>query len=64
MVLIHATIRCVYETGFDLTPCTEFTVEAGRPDTISREKLVALRQGGVTRISINPQTLNLSLIHI
>ena len=44
--------------SFDLTPCTEFTVEAGRPDTISREKLVALRQGGVTRISINPQTLN------
>ena len=36
----------------------EFTVEAGRPDTISADKLDALTEGGVTRISINPQTLN------
>jgi oxygen-independent coproporphyrinogen-3 oxidase len=35
----------------------EFTVEAGRPDSITRDKLVALKEGGVTRISINPQTL-------
>lgn len=44
--------------AFDLSACTEFTVEAGRPDTIDREKLQALRAGGVTRISINPQTLD------
>lgn len=36
----------------------EFTVEAGRPDTITKEKLLALKQSGVDRISINPQTMN------
>lgn len=36
----------------------EFTVEAGRPDTIDSEKLRVLRDFGVTRISINPQTMN------
>lgn len=43
---------------FDFSHCTEFTVEAGRPDTIDREKLLALKNGGVTRISINPQSLS------
>lgn len=43
---------------FDLTHCREFTVEAGRPDTVTREKLEILAKNGVTRISINPQTLN------
>ncbi len=36
----------------------ELTVEAGRPDTITKEKLLALKNGGVSRISINPQTMN------
>jgi oxygen-independent coproporphyrinogen-3 oxidase len=36
----------------------EFTVEAGRPDTLSREKLQVLREQGVTRISVNPQTMH------
>jgi len=36
----------------------EYTVEAGRPDTLSREKLRAIREAGVGRISINPQTMN------
>lgn len=36
----------------------EFTVEAGRPDTITPEKLAVMRKHGVTRISINPQTMN------
>ncbi len=36
----------------------EFTVEAGRPDTITKEKLDILHKYGVTRISINPQTFN------
>lgn len=43
---------------FDFTHCTEFTVEAGRPDTIDREKLLALKAAGVGRISINPQSLS------
>ena len=42
---------------FDLTDAVELTVEAGRPDTITEEKLAALRRGGVTRISVNPQTM-------
>lgn len=36
----------------------EFTVEAGRPDTISREMLVMLKKNNVTRVSINPQSFN------
>lgn len=43
---------------FDFSRCTEFTVEAGRPDTIDRERLAALKRAGVTRISINPQSLS------
>ena len=36
----------------------EYTVEAGRPDTLTREKLRIIRQAGIGRISINPQTMN------
>ncbi len=43
---------------FDLSGVVEFTVEGGRPDTITEEKLVMLKKQGVTRISINPQTMN------
>ncbi|MGN0475802.1 MAG: coproporphyrinogen dehydrogenase HemZ [Ruminococcus sp.] len=45
-------------SSFNMEECREFTVEAGRPDTITPEKLQVLKDGGVTRISINPQTLN------
>lgn len=45
------------ETVFDLSRLREFTVEAGRPDSITREKLQVMKQHGVTRISINPQTM-------
>lgn len=44
--------------AFPLLPGTEFTVEAGRPDTITREKLEAIKTGGANRISVNPQTLS------
>lgn len=44
--------------SFDFTYVQEFTVEAGRPDSITREKLDVLKECGVTRISINPQTMN------
>ncbi|GMQ59019.1 coproporphyrinogen III oxidase [Vallitalea sediminicola] len=43
---------------FNVESLEEFTVEAGRPDTINTEKLNALKEYGVTRISINPQTMN------
>lgn len=36
----------------------EYTVEAGRPDSITKEKLLVMKAHGVTRISINPQTMN------
>ncbi|GMQ65287.1 coproporphyrinogen dehydrogenase HemZ [Vallitalea maricola] len=43
---------------FDVGSLEEFTVEAGRPDTINGAKLEVLKKYGVTRISINPQTMN------
>ena len=46
------------EDNFDLSHIKEYTVEAGRPDTITREKLEVLKQHRVSRISINPQTFN------
>ena len=42
----------------DFTALPEFTVEAGRPDSITEEKLSVLRSHGVSRISVNPQTMN------
>lgn len=44
--------------SFRMSTVREFTVEAGRPDSITYEKLRLLKQYGVTRISINPQTMN------
>ena len=43
---------------YDCSALKEFTVEAGRPDSITREKLAVLQHYGVTRISVNPQTMN------
>ena len=47
----------VVKKNFDLSNLLELTVEAGRPDSITREKLEALKEVGVDRISINPQTM-------
>ena len=43
---------------FDLSSCREFTVEAGRPDTVTEEKLAVLVRHGVDRVSVNPQTMS------
>ena len=51
-------VLTAFETAFDCSACTEITVEAGRPDTITREKLIAIREGGGNRISVNPQTMS------
>ncbi|MGN1093153.1 MAG: coproporphyrinogen dehydrogenase HemZ, partial [Monoglobaceae bacterium] len=51
-------------SSFDLQYCKEFTVEAGRPDTITADKLKVLKKHGVTRISINPQSMNQSTLDI
>lgn len=53
-------IRC----SFDLKDCLEFTVEAGRPDSITREKLMALKKNGISRISVNPQTMKQETLDI
>lgn len=45
------------EDSFDFSNLLEYTVEAGRPDSITREKLCVLRKHGISRISINPQTM-------
>ena len=45
------------EEHLDLGACEEYTVEAGRPDTITAEKLAVLAGHGVTRLSVNPQTM-------
>ena len=45
-------------THFDLSHAVELTVEAGRPDTITAEKLAVLRQNGVDRVSVNPQSMS------
>ena len=43
--------------AFDTRSLKEFTVEAGRPDSIDAEKTDLMRQAGVTRVSVNPQTM-------
>ena len=50
------------EAHIDLSRCSEFTVEAGRPDSITQEKLDVLREAGVDRVSVNPQTMSDSVL--
>lgn len=52
------TVLRTVNQSFDMSSCREFTVEAGRPDTIDIAKLFALKENKVDRISINPQTVN------
>lgn len=53
---LQRLLKKVKET-FDFTYLREWTVEAGRPDSITKDKLVVLKEEGVTRISINPQSM-------
>lgn len=46
------------DESFDLADVKEKTIEAGRPDSITEDKLKVIRAHGITRISINPQTMN------
>lgn len=52
------TVLGTVNKSFDMSTCREFTVEAGRPDTIDIAKLFALKENKIDRISINPQTVN------
>ncbi|MBQ9613316.1 MAG: coproporphyrinogen dehydrogenase HemZ [Lachnospiraceae bacterium] len=53
---LERLLTCI-EKYYDLSGLLEFTVEAGRADSITREKLMVLRNHPVTRISVNPQTM-------
>ena len=50
-------VLTAFEEAFDRSTCGEVTVEAGRPDTITAEKLAVLKAHGVDRVSVNPQTM-------
>ncbi len=52
------TVLQTVNDNFDVSFLREYTVEAGRPDTVTKEKLEVIKSFGVTRISINPQTMN------
>ena len=56
--LLMDTVRA----SFDLSECLEYTVEGGRPDTLDPEKLEVIRAGGADRISVNPQTMEDSVL--
>ena len=52
------------ESAFDLSALREYTVEAGRPDTITEDKLLVLRAHGVGRLSVNPQSMRDEVLRI
>lgn len=54
---LEELLYCI-RNNFDFSHIREFTVEAGRPDTVDKDKLMAIKSAGVTRISINPQSMN------
>lgn len=54
---LSRVIRKIKES-FDLSYLKEWTIEAGRPDSITREKLEVFKEEGISRISINPQSMN------
>ncbi|WP_026892843.1 coproporphyrinogen dehydrogenase HemZ [Lacrimispora aerotolerans] len=60
---LEILIKRLYDT-FDFSTVKEFTVEAGRPDSITEDKLRVLKAHGVTRISINPQTMKQETLSI
>ena len=65
--LLPHQIRKLLDTvgeSFGYEGLAEFTIEAGRPDSITREKLQAIQEYPVTRISVNPQTMNQETLDI
>ncbi len=64
-VLEPADLTRIFETveaNFDLSHLREYCVEAGRPDTITPPKLEAMRAHGVSRLAVNPQTMQDSIL--
>ncbi|HIV34874.1 MAG TPA: coproporphyrinogen dehydrogenase HemZ [Candidatus Blautia intestinigallinarum] len=60
---LDEVLTCI-EEHFPCDGLHEYTVEAGRPDSFTREKLLAIRKHPVTRISVNPQTMNQKTLEI
>ncbi|QQY78752.1 oxygen-independent coproporphyrinogen-3 oxidase [Keratinibaculum paraultunense] len=60
---LERIIQSIYKY-FEYSDIKEITVEAGRPDTITRQMLQMLKQNNVGRISINPQTMNNSTLKL
>lgn len=60
---LRTIMECVAR-NFDLTGIREYSVEAGRPDTITEEKLRVIKELGAERISVNPQTLNDDVLRV
>lgn len=58
-----AQVMDTIRRSFDLSQCREYTVEAGRPDTITEGKLRTILSYGAERVSINPQTMNETVLH-
>ena len=56
-IFFRKLMKCV-STNFSVDLIGEFTVEAGRPDCLTADKLLAMEEAGVNRISINPQTMH------
>ena len=54
---LEAVLSAIY-TSLDVLALDEFTLEGGRPDTITEAKLQIAKKYGISRISVNPQTLN------
>lgn len=55
-------VMSTVKKNFDISKIREYTVEAGRSDTITEKKLEIIRDFGATRISVNPQTMNDSVL--
>ncbi len=62
-VQLQRLLTCIDE-HFSRESLIEYTVEAGRPDSITKEKLEVIREHGITRISINPQTMQQKTLDI
>ncbi len=60
---IRSIMECV-QLNFDIDNVREYSFEAGRPDTITEEKLRVIKELGATRISVNPQTLNDDVLRV
>jgi len=55
-------VMCALKSSFDLSALPEYTVEAGRPDTITEQKLKIMEDNGAGRICVNPQSMSVDVL--